>query len=566
MEPHFNRSELRSHIERIKSKDNELSNELDASDVNSKDHYEQAVEQAKQALGSQPGIVKVRKGYRFRRGWITNERVIVVEVQEKQSLPDLKREGKQLIPQEFSGVGVDVRTAALGDQLDFLSVEMPTFEALPRPGVYKEPPGLELDPVTDEQIKAIFHVSPDCGWPNLRDFFGRIRQNLTATIYEWDAEHISDALYTAIHSNNGHLKMVTQKPGTEEAVEAMQQKLGDSFEHIWASVGSGKIVPSAYHIKVASRDGEEFWLSSGNWKNSNQADIDPAAEHSTSMTPLLEHNREWHVIMENATLAKLFQDYIDWDFEEAQRVPLEEAPAPQDIYLFVPELAFAKKLERQPAACYFEPLVVDKVLNVQPLLTPDRDGGGNRMFIEFATNLIDGATSTIDIENQSFSLLDENEPPFERFFNVLLRKQNEGVKIRVIFRDPREFSSKGKEALHKQLERLKDFGINTDNIKVQNKCHTKAIMVDSDQSDTAAVLFGSHNLTNSGALFNRDASLLIKDQEVTQYFQQVFNFDWDVLAKQDAEESVGGIRMAQPDEETPVGYRKVTLSELASEA
>ena len=318
---------------------------------------------------------------------------------------------------------------------------------------------------------------------------------------------------------------------------------------------------------MASRDNEEFWLSSGNWKDSNQADIDPADEHSTSMEPLRDHNREWHVIMENPTLAKLFRDYIDWDFEEAQRVPLEEAIAPAEVYLFVSEQAFEKKLERRTVAQYFEPLVVDKVLNVQPLLTPDRDCKGNRMFIEFAANLIDTATSTIDIENQSFSLLDENEPQFESFFNVLLRKQNEGVKIRVIFRDPREFSkgAKGEAALHRQLERLKDFGINTDNIKVQEKCHTKAIIVDSDKPETASVLFGSHNLTNSGALYNRDASLLIKDQEVTQYYQNIFNFDWEVLAKQTAEESPGEIRVAKPGEDTPAGFRKVALSDLLAE-
>lgn len=537
-----------------------------AGDVQQDAGYEQAVTLAKQAFGSQPGVVRVRSGYRFRRGWITDERVIVVEVQAKQSLPDLKNSGKQLIPPEFLGVGVDIRTAALGDQLEFMGLTLPEAEAVPKPGVYREPPELQLDPV-NERMKAIFHMSPDSGWPNLRDFFGRIRQNLTATIYEWDAEHISDALFNAIHSKNGRLKMVTQKPGTREAVEKMQLSLGESFEHTWASVGSGKIVPSAYHIKVATRDQEEFWLSSGNWKDSNQADIHPAADHSTFMKPLREHNREWHVIMENATLAKLFQDYIDWDFEEAKRVPLEEAPAPPDIFVFVPDPALQAEPEGRPVAQYFEPLVVDKVLNVQPLLTPDRDARNNRLFVEFAARLIDSAVSTIDIENQSFSILEENEPEFESFFNVLLRKQREGIKIRIIFRDPREFArgAKGEAALHRQLERLKEFGINTDVVKVQEKCHTKAIIVDSDKPETAAVLFGSHNLTTSGALFNRDASLLIKDQEVAQYFQQVFNFDWEVLAKQTAEEFTGGARIARPGEETPVGYKKVALSDLLAE-
>ena len=46
------------------------------------------------------------------------------------------------------------------------------------------------------------------------------------------------------------------------------------------------------------------------------------------------------------------------------------------------------------------------------------------------------------------------------------------------------------------------------------RCHTKAIIVDPPDAahpDSGEVLFGSHNLTNTGALFNRDASLLVRD-------------------------------------------------------
>jgi hypothetical protein len=68
-----------------------------------------------------------------------------------------------------------------------------------------------------------------------------------------------------------------------------------------------------------------------------------------------------------------------------------------------------------------------------------------------------------------------------------------------------------------------------------------------------------------GALFNRDASLLVKDHQVANYFRKIFNFDWDVLATQDVDETIGGIRIAQPDEDTPPGFRRVSLKELMSE-
>lgn len=526
--------------------------------------FDGALRAAREALAADPDVIDVRPGYRFKRGWITDERVIVVEVREKLSASELGAAGKASLPPQIMGVGVDVRTAALPEQLGHLGVDLSALEARPRGGLYREPPNLSLEPVK-ERMRAVFHVSPDSGFPNLKAFLGRVRRHLTATMYEWDPNHISDAIADAVSPDGRSLKMVTQQStpagGTKKAVEDMQGRLGDKFEHVWASVGAGKLIPSAYHIKVASRDGEEVWLSSGNWKDSNQADIDPAGEHSTSITPLRQHNREWHAIIANRELATLFQNYIEFDFEEARRVPVEEGFEPALPELFVPEAAFMEDFESRAAAHYFEPLVLDRELEIQPLLTPDRDARGKRIFMSHALEMIRKGTRRIYVENQSFNLADEegNQAEFERFFEILKEKQQAGVDVRVIFRDGREFGHSGAVSQQKLLERLKEFGFDTsgDSIRVQQKCHTKGIIVDS-----AEVMLGSHNLTNSGSLFNRDASLLVRDPEVAAYFERIFLFDWETLATQEADELVGGVRLARPGEATPAGFRRVSAAEL----
>jgi V8-like Glu-specific endopeptidase len=529
---------------------------------------EAAVRAAREALALRPDVIRVRPGYRFKRGWITDERVVVVEVGKKVSPIELRATATPAIPGQFLGVGVDVRTAALPDQLERLGIDLAALEAPPKPGGYQEPPNLSLDPV-QERMQAIFHISPDSGFPNLRNFLGRVKRRLTATMYEWEAEHISDAIEQAISPGDRKLKMVTQRAGTRDAVADMQTRLGDGkFDHQWASVGAGKLFPSAYHIKVASRDGEEFWLSSGNWKDSNQPNIDPAGEDSTLIGPLRDRNRDWHVIIRNDKLAKMFQKYIEFDFDEAGRVPIEEAleaPLPE---LFVPEAAFGEELERRLRIEYKDPLIVDKVLDVRPLLTPDKDARGHRMFLDTATKLIQRATRTIFLQNQSFNMLEENVDEFEQIFGALRDKQQAGLDVRIIFRDAREFSQANGPKQQELLERLKDFGFDTDMIRVQMRLHTKAIIIDPKDAanpDSGEVLFGSHNLTNAGALFNRDASLLVKDPEVTDYFAKAFLFDWDVLAKQDADELVGGVRVALAGEETPPGFRRVSLSEFLGE-
>jgi hypothetical protein len=516
-----------------------------------------AVALATSELADDPDVLDVRAGYRFKGGWITDEQVVVVELRQKQAPDALAASGKRAVPGAYLGIGVDVRTAHLTDQLAALGIHDPFAEVRARPGQYREPPNLTLERI-QAPMQAVFHVSPDSGFPNLKAFLGRVKTKLTATIYEWAPNHISDALAAALDDNGKSLKMVTQQRGTSDAVAAIKQRLGRRFEHVWASAGAGGIVPSAYHIKVASRDGEEFWLSSGNWKDSNQAEIDPAGDDSTDPAALQEHNREWHAIIAQPDLARMFQKYIEWDFDEAKRLPVTEIMAVDLPDLFVPEVAFFEETVRRRAR-YFDPLLLDRQLDVQPLLTPDRDTRGNRLFLLHATQLVTEAQDSVLVQNQSFNMLSENVDAFDGFFAALRDRQREGLDVRIIFRDGREFGAESGRKQQPLLERLKTFGFDMSRVKLQLRCHTKGIIVDGE-----AVLLGSHNLTNEGALYNRDASLIVRDVEVAQYFAQIFEHDWTHLAHQRAEEVVGGIRIAGADEPTPPGFRRVSRAELAA--
>lgn len=517
-----------------------------------------AVQAARAALKGRPEVLEVRPGYRFKRGWITSERVVVVEVRKKMDVAELRATATPALPPQFLGVGVDVRTAALVDQLEHLGVNLEALETPPRPGTYREPPDLSLERV-NEVMKVIFHASPDSGFPNLEAFLERVEKHLTATMYEWEPNHISDAIERAIKRTGRSLRMVTQLKGTKEAVADMRGRLGGRMKHVWASVGSGRLIPSAYHIKVASRDGEEVWLSSGNWKDSNQPDMNPAGDNSTRITPLRKHNREWHAILANKKLATMFQKYIEWDFQEAQRVPVDELVGAALPDLFVPEDAFVEAMETPLLVKYFDPLELNRAIDIQPLLTPDRDSRGRRIFMTAAVAMMRRAQHSLFVQNQSFNLLPENVDEFEEFFTVLREKQRAGLDVRVIFRDPREFpKSDGK--LQKMLEVIRDFGIDTDQIKVQRHCHTKGIIVDDDE-----VMLGSHNLTNEGGLFNRDASLLVRDADVAKYFKAIFEFDWKTLATQEADEKVADVRIAMPGEQPPPGFRRVSMAEALGE-
>jgi phosphatidylserine/phosphatidylglycerophosphate/cardiolipin synthase-like enzyme/S1-C subfamily serine protease len=534
-----------------------------------------AVQTAQATLLGRPEVIGIHAGYRFKGGWITDEPAVVVTVSSKMSPSDLELARVEPLPREILGFGIDVRTASVADQLATIGVPL-VIERPARPAGYIEPPGFD-DPKSDmvlnrvrDRMHAIFHVSPDSAFPNLKKFLGRVRSNLTATMYEWDADHISDAIEAAMQPRGNRLRMVTQRrgvggrDGTEIAVKDMARRIGAKFEHAWAPViGPMRLFAGFYHIKVASRDDEEFWLSSGNWKDSNQADIDPAGDNSTSPTPLDEHNREWHAIIAHRGLASLFRRYIDYDFREARRVGEVGAEIVNlpDIELFV-EMLPKVAAEAPRRIRYFDPLELDEELDIEPLLTPDRNARGQRMFMAAVNAMIARATRSIYVQNQSFSYSGADNDEVTRFLTTLRDKQRAGLDVRIIFRDARDYPDPGGvEDQTKLIERLKKFGfdVSPDGLKLQSKCHTKGIIIDSEE-----VILGSQNLTNGGALFNRDASLLVRSATVARYFEEIFRHDWENLAHNNADERIRGIRLAAAGEAAPPGFKRVSLSDLLS--
>lgn len=524
-----------------------------------------AVRLARERLANDPNVLDVRAGYRFKNGWITDEPAVVVSVRTKLPYAEVRSSGLTRLPREINGIGVDVRAAPLAMQLRALGVDTTVLERPGKPAGYVEPPG-HRDPASEmylgrvrEQMDAIFHVSPDAGFRELKSFLSRVRGHLTATMYEWEPTHVSDEIERAVNERGATLRMVTQRRGvfnsdaTESAVADMQERIGE-FEHVWASVtGKNRLIPGAYHIKVASRDDEEVWLSSGNWKDSNQP-VDPEIPAA-----LRTHNRDWHVVIKNARLATLFKRYVEYDFEEARRVGEEadEAPFGQDVELFVPNEVVDEAARRLPPPGYEPALVItNERLDIQPLLTPDRDGSGERIFMRAATELVRRARKTLYIQNQSLSFTNDNNREFDGFFDAVRTKQQEIDDVRIIARDAREFG--GGEGQQKFIEELQGFGLDVSprSLRLQRRCHTKGIIVDGRE-----VLMGSHNLTNVGSLFNRDASLLVRSEKVARFYEKIFLYDWENLAHNQADER-GGIRRARPGEETPEGFSRVKLSDL----
>ena len=514
-----------------------------------------AVEAARRQLASRLDVVAVKPGWRFRDGWITDERAVIVAVRQKLPLADVEASGLTALPRSIEGVPVDVTFATPDDLFpEELSVdpESPFGRWVAN---YAPRDDLPLCRV-QAPMRVVLHAGPDAGWPELERFLALTEDRLVVGMYDFTAPHVIDAVEAAVGPEDRSMVLVIQAGeslggGTKkddvpdaETVGRLGHRLGQRFAFTWAAVrGPQRIFDSSYHIKLAIRDGRAFWLSSGSWQSSNQPPIDPLNGPDTRPAAINRYNREWHVVLEHPGLAERFEAHLRRDLEDARAIP--ELPFVAEPELWVPAEFFqptVRELAVPPR--YRPPLVVERSVTVEPLLTPDN-------YQERVLALIQGAERRIWFQNQSLRPLATNHPRFAALLEALRDKQRAGLDVRIVFR---RFPS-----LRDDLTRLKDFGFATDQslMRAQTNCHTKGMIVDS-----RAVLVGSHNWSNAGTLFNRDASLIFHDLEIAAYFEDLFRFDWERAGPSPVTETIPAIAVVDADETPRASAVRVPLSEL----
>lgn len=502
-------------------------------------------------LLGRPEVTAVRPGYRFIDGWTDGTPCIVAYVNAPSAL--LSQAG---LPSEVDGVLVDVAPASpiqqwmlrqarsRGERIPNDELANPAGYALPAAAIqtsdvtlepqvirksrYVKPSGLRLDPIRGP-LEIICHASPDAGWPTLQAFLSKTRERLSVAMYDFTAPHILKQL-TATLGRSGRLDMVLDpklsltaggdgdnpKAGdfTEsKVVDTLTRRLGDRFGFDWAAVkASGKttggLFPTAYHIKVAVRDGEAMWLSSGNWQSSNQSPLDPFAAGSEGAEVEGVYNREWHVIVNDTRLASTYEGYIRYD--AGQAAEFQEQPrsmAMPDLHvadLFQPQSA------QQPHFFRAKPIKLGPNESIQPLLTPDN-------YAQQVLPLLTEAKTSILFQNQYIHLsskFDQNPPEFLALIGALKDKIDEGLDVRILLRDIGDARS--------MIEALVHFGIPQDKMKLQKSVHNKGIIIDDD-----ILVLGSHNWSGDGTIYNRDASLVFFSKQVVDYFKPIFEYDWE---------------------------------------
>jgi phosphatidylserine/phosphatidylglycerophosphate/cardiolipin synthase-like enzyme len=503
---------------------------------------EHLIPKIKRNLGKfkRPGVLVVRPGYRARKtGWPSKQEAIVVVAVPGKKPPN--------VPPKIEGTPVDVRPATALEQFSYSNpkrfsqladhraelrgtsllpefdpsadrVKAPIDPAVAAARQSKIPiqytaADMPLSPVTGN-IPIICHVSPDAGWARLVEFISATKDKLKISMYDFTSAHILNLVETKLDGKPVQMTLDdppqnrTADQTDPETVQDLKSNLGANFSSAWALVRSSPeadswIFPTAYHIKVMVRDSDTVWLSSGNFNNSNQPQIDPFGNpQPDDQTVAGLSDRDWHVVIESADLAKTFEAYLDNDFQVATLHAAGLAPKPQQ----------PSPLSRRAAVGAFtfaKPQMVNEAVTITPLLTPDPG-----IYQAAVLNLINTVTQSLYIQLQYIHpSSDPANGKFTELIDAVAAKIDAGLDVRIILS---EF-----QTMKGGLDALQAAGINLGNVRIQNNVHNKGFVF-----DHKIVVISSMNWSGEGVMSNRDAGVIIDNATAAQYYEQVFLDDW----------------------------------------
>lgn len=503
-----------------------------------------------------PGVVSIRPGYRMQQGWPTRDRAIIVTL--SQGVEDVA------LPAIIQGIPVDIRRATNVEELRFRQPD--TYSKLAehraefRDGAFEEikldgsgveiqpeaqpaadllaakpqipytAPNVLLDPVTGT-FPIICHASPDAGFPVLRSFLAATKKTLTVGIYDFTSKHILNEVQKDLLGKE-RLQITLDNPAKNptadqtdpETIQALSQSLGEEFSSAWALVRSNSaiqkwIYPTAYHIKVAVRDSEAMWLSSGNWNNSNQPDMDPINNPTNNdQATARKSDRDWHVVVRHPGLAKTYEAFLKHDLE----VAASQAAGGPGIQAAEPEMDVPEAMLINAAGhfTFHPPLhISDEQITITPLLTPDPG-----VYQPAMLKLVRSAETRLYIQLQYVHPSDKEEDAnFTALIDAVVDRIHVGKDVRIIVSQW--------QLSNGWLDRLQAAGVDLSVVKIQNGVHNKGFVVDSK-----VVALGSQNWSAEGVLRNRDASVIIENETAAKYYEGIFLHDWDGIAKQSVQQ------------------------------
>ncbi|TFG11425.1 hypothetical protein EU537_12440 [Candidatus Thorarchaeota archaeon] len=336
-------------------------------------------------------------------------------------------------------------------------------------------------------------VSPDGSRDALWHFLESAEESIYVEIYGINNPYILDLIHEIQDSKPGiDMKFLLGRSslGYYEPNDYVANNLTLlGYPVRWTSSGAGGDFTFA-HQKYVIIDNETTIVHSGNWAKTSFPEEGKKA------------NREWSIAMTDDQVTNYYRMVFDNDWSRGTDYDPDEDGTGEP-------LSYSQVGTTYPRP-FAAPGRFSGPMNVTPIFSPETS-------LQGILYCINSAQATLDIQIPYFANIDE-EGSVEQIVDAILAAKNRGVTVRVI-------SEEGSYAWEEISELFVEHGIPIvwQMTRWFTANHNKAIIVDG-----RIVLISSINYSDNSIENNREAGVIIENEDVAQWYSEVFDYDWGI--------------------------------------
>ncbi|RLF57156.1 MAG: hypothetical protein DRN25_06965 [Thermoplasmata archaeon] len=333
------------------------------------------------------------------------------------------------------------------------------------------------------RMNIISAISPDCSLDLLIRELLTARRCVIIDSYTFGNPWIEDALIRLVESGVNVSILVEGDPVAEKGAESSIIKLKEKGITIYEMKKQGGYRRYRFnHAKYCIIDNCSLIIGSANFDRNGY--------------PKGKGNREWLVIVRNFSVARFFCRLFKMDISMPDVCVVNISARDEHNEPLAPEDKFLPGIE---------PLEIKDNVTILPIISPDNS---EKVLVE----ILRRAKQSIYIEQMIFDPYD-----ISRLTRELINASRRGVDVKIILNS--------RYAEKEKLSVLRDYGIEVKLIDPEDldlkNIHVKGIIV-----DNSTVVISSINLDYSSIYENREAGLVIENQELARYFAKAFFLDW----------------------------------------
>lgn len=348
---------------------------------------------------------------------------------------------------------------------------------------------------------ATAFVSPDCSFSVLQGELNSATSSLYINLYQFDSPYLMDILVDALDRGVDVQLLLEGSPvggATDE-----ERYIAETIQESGGDVRLSRD-PYLNHAKYAVVDNRTIIVMTENWKTTGVPTNNSFG------------NRGWGIVLRNEAVADYFTEVFLEDFYRGE----EFAPEIEDLETNV----MTRAIPQGSYVPVFEPLTITCNFTVIPVLAPD-----TALSKKTILGAINSAQESIFVQQFSTGRFWGEEP--NAFIAALIEAARRGCEVKVLL-DSREYNldawNDNDEAVAwmEQVAREENLNLEAkladlDSLGI-TKVHSKGLIVDGKVAVITSLNW------NANSIYNREAGVIVENEEIASFFEEVFFHDWHV--------------------------------------